>query len=79
MVDLEKPDTDADKATLKRLLENHVKFTHSPVAKAVLDDFEKELRWFVKVMPTDYRRVLEHQAEMEERARKLSERQTTTV
>jgi glutamate synthase domain-containing protein 3 len=77
MVDLEKPDTDADKETLKRLLENHHKFTGSPLAKAVLDDFEKELRWFVKVMPTDYRRVLEHQAEIEERARQLAERQNS--
>ena len=69
-----KPDTDADKETIRKMLENHLKFTGSTVAKAVLDDFEKELRWFVKVMPTDYRRVLEHQAEMEERARQLSER-----
>src|SRR5688572_17679545 len=79
MVDLDTPDTEDDKATLRRLLENHVKFTDSPVAKAVLDDFEKELRWFVKVMPTDYRRVLEHQAEIEERARQLSARQSATV
>ena len=43
--------------------------------RVLLDDFEKELRWFVKVMPTDYRRVLEHQAEIEERARQLAERQ----
>ena len=74
MVELEKPETDADKETIRKMLENHLKFTGSTVAKAVLDDFEKELRWFVKVMPTDYRRVLEHQAEMEERARQLSER-----
>jgi glutamate synthase domain-containing protein 2/glutamate synthase domain-containing protein 1/glutamate synthase domain-containing protein 3 len=59
IVELEKPDTDEDKQTLRQLLENHHKFTDSPLAKAVLDDFEKELRWFVKVMPTDYRRVLE--------------------
>ena len=39
------------------------------MAKAILDDWENELRWFVKVMPNDYRRVLEHQAEIEERAR----------
>ncbi len=74
MVELEKPETDADKDTIRTMLENHHKFTSSPLAKAVLDDFEKELRWFVKVMPTDYRRVLDHQAEMEERARLLSER-----
>ena len=64
---------------MRRLLENHHKFTGSPLARAVLDDFEKELRWFVKVMPTDYRRVLEHQAEIEERARQLAERQTAGV
>ncbi|MGB7157754.1 MAG: glutamate synthase large subunit [Tepidisphaeraceae bacterium] len=74
MVELEKADSPDDIATIQRLLENHVKFTGSTVAKAVLDDFEKELRWFVKVMPTDYRRVLEHQAEIEERARQLSAR-----
>jgi len=59
MVELEKPDTQEDQGTIRQLLENHYKFTDSPLAKAVLDDFEKELRWFVKVMPTDYRRVLE--------------------
>jgi glutamate synthase domain-containing protein 3 len=48
-----------DKETIRRLLTNHLKYTGSPVAKAILDDFEKEIRWFVKVMPTDYRRVLE--------------------
>jgi glutamate synthase domain-containing protein 2/glutamate synthase domain-containing protein 1/glutamate synthase domain-containing protein 3 len=79
MVDLEKPDKPEDKETIQRLLENHHKFTDSPLAKSVLDDFEKELRWFVKVMPTDYRRVLEHQAEMDERAQKLGERQTASV
>ena len=57
-VELEKPDKPEDQETLRRLLENHYKFTGSPLAKAVLDDFEKELRWFVKVMPTDYRDVL---------------------
>jgi glutamate synthase domain-containing protein 3 len=62
MVELEKPDTQEDRDTLRKLLENHHQFTNSPLAKAVLDDFENELRWFVKVMPTDYRRVLEEQA-----------------
>ena len=51
------------------------KFTGSTVAKAILDDFEQEMKWFVKVMPTDYRRVLEHRAEVEERAKQLSQRQ----
>jgi glutamate synthase domain-containing protein 3 len=76
MVSLEKPDKPEDIATIRRLLENHVKLTGSPVAKAILDDWEKELRWFVKVMPNEYRKVLENRAEMEERAKKLSQRQT---
>ncbi|HWP39292.1 MAG TPA: glutamate synthase-related protein, partial [Tepidisphaeraceae bacterium] len=79
MVELEKPDKPEDIATIKRLLENHARYTGSPIAKNILADFENEIRWFVKVMPTDYRRVLEHQAEVEERARKLAQRQTATV
>jgi glutamate synthase domain-containing protein 3 len=78
MVELEqreqfKPD---DIDTIRRLLETHLKLTGSTKAKAILDDWENELRWFVKVMPTDYRRVLEHQAEIESRAAALSQRQS---
>ena len=77
MVDLEGADAfDADDvATLRRLLENHHRYTGSTVAKAILDDFDKEVRWFVKVMPTDYRRVLRHKAEMEAKATLLGKRQ----
>jgi glutamate synthase domain-containing protein 3 len=56
-----------------------VKYTASPVAKAILDDWEKERKYFVKVMPKDYRRVLEHQAEMDSRAAALSKRQSAVV
>ena len=62
--------------TIRRLLENHLKLTGSTKAKAILDYWDNELRWFVKVMPTDYRRVLEHQAEIEARAAALSQRQS---
>ena len=75
MVSLESPDKpEDDAATIRRLLENHYRLTRSPVAKSILDDWEQELRWFVKVMPNDYRRVLEHQAEIEQRANLLSQR-----
>ena len=76
MVELEHPDKPEDIATIRRLLENHHKFTGSTVAKAILADFDEELKWFVKVMPTDYRRVLEHKTEVEERAKQLAQRQT---
>src|SRR5207253_9868908 len=79
MVELETPDKFEDRETIRRLLENHYRYTGSSKAKAILDDWEKELRWFVKVMPTDYRRVLEHQAEIEARANQLAERQAAQV
>ncbi len=75
MVDLELPDKPDDLATLQRLLTNHYRYTGSPVAKAILDDFEIESRWFVKVMPTDYRRVLEQKAQIEAKATALGQRQ----
>jgi glutamate synthase domain-containing protein 2/glutamate synthase domain-containing protein 1/glutamate synthase domain-containing protein 3 len=74
MVSLEKPEKAEDVATIRRLLENHAKLTDSPVAKGILADWDKELAYFVKVMPNDYRRVLEHQAEIEKRAQELAER-----
>jgi glutamate synthase domain-containing protein 3 len=77
LVTLERPDQPEDLATLQRLLQNHVKFTESPLAKAILDDWDREWRYFVKVMPNDYRRVIEHQAEIEARAAALSRTQST--
>ena len=79
LVDLERPDKPEDIATIRRLLENHVKYTQSPVAKAILADWDRELRYFVKVMPRDYRRVLEHKAEIEAKAAALSKRQDATT
>ena len=38
MVELETPDKPEDRATIKRLLENHLKYTGSTKAKAILDD-----------------------------------------
>jgi glutamate synthase domain-containing protein 3 len=79
LVELEPADKEDDISTLRYMLENHVRFTGSPVAQAILDDWEKERQYFVKVMPKDYRRVLEHKAEMEARAAALSKRQSTAV
>lgn len=58
MVELEKPGKD-DMKTIKTLLSDHFKFTKSQIAKKILDNFEVEIRRFIKVMPAEYRRVLE--------------------
>jgi glutamate synthase (NADPH/NADH) large chain len=36
----------------------HYTYTGSSVAKFVLDDFENQLKNFIKVFPKDYKRVL---------------------
>jgi glutamate synthase domain-containing protein 2/formylmethanofuran dehydrogenase subunit C len=79
LVELETADKEDDIITLRYLLENHVKYTGSTVAQAILANWEKERKYFVKVMPKDYRRVMEHHAEMEARAAALSQRQSTAV
>lgn len=43
---------------VKTLLSNHVQYTQSTVAKRILDDWDNYVSKFVKVMPKDYKRVL---------------------
>ena len=61
MVGLENMVEEKDKMTLKNLLENHLKYTHSANARRILEQWEDMLPKFVKVMPHDYKRVLEEQ------------------
>ncbi|MDD5130408.1 MAG: glutamate synthase large subunit [Candidatus Omnitrophica bacterium] len=58
MVVLEKLD-ECDKETIKNLLNNHYKYTQSPKAKEILEDFGKYTDVFIKVMPLEYKRILE--------------------
>lgn len=47
-----------DEANIYNLLHNHYKYTNSTVAKRLIDDFKKEVKKFVKVMPLEYKRIL---------------------
>ncbi|MDB5289397.1 MAG: gltB 2 [Phycisphaerales bacterium] len=78
-VTLEGPDKPEDVQTIRRLLEGHYKYTGSARAKEILDNWDAALKRFVKVMPNDYRRVLDNLAEMERRADLLSQRQGAKV
>jgi glutamate synthase domain-containing protein 2/glutamate synthase domain-containing protein 1/glutamate synthase domain-containing protein 3 len=69
MVDLEKPEDPDDIKTIRTMLENHVKYTESNAAAEILEDWPKVLGNFVKVMPRDYRRVLEEQKTAAENAK----------
>ena len=47
---------------MQKLIENHLAFTDSSVAAAVLANWTESLEQFIKVMPRDYKRVLQQQA-----------------
>ncbi|HUQ65896.1 MAG TPA: glutamate synthase large subunit [Flavitalea sp.] len=57
MVDLDPLETE-DSDVLHQLLTNHHEYTKSTVAKFILDDFENQLKNFIKVYPGDYKKVI---------------------
>ena len=59
MVGLETLDDASEIAELKQLIVKHQQFTNSKKAQKVLDNWEENIGKFVKVMPRDYKRVLE--------------------
>jgi glutamate synthase (ferredoxin) len=61
MVALERLEDSEDLDLVHGLMERHVEYTGSAVAEALLRDWPKVATRFVKVMPLDYRRVLEEQ------------------
>ena len=72
-VDLEPVEDDEDIAELREMLDLHREYTGSPVAAKILDEWPTSLQQFVKVMPTDYKRVLaerrRHDEEVEQTLR----------
>lgn len=49
----------ADIDTIKNLLANHHRYTQSPIAAEILHNFQKEVKHFIRVMPLEYKRVLQ--------------------
>ncbi|MBN1561644.1 glutamate synthase large subunit [candidate division KSB1 bacterium] len=66
MVDLESVWHEEDKRQLQQMISDHYRFTDSPRAKFILDNWEAQVPLFVKVIPIDYRRVLERMRLQEE-------------
>ncbi|GDY33509.1 glutamate synthase large subunit [Gandjariella thermophila] len=58
MVDLERPSAE-DLEWLREVVERHHRFTGSTVAASLLADWPRRSTAFTKIMPEDYRRVLE--------------------
>jgi glutamate synthase (NADPH/NADH) large chain len=68
-VELESLEDDADIAELHEMVSKHAELTQSTVASALLSDWPASIHRFVKVMPTDYKRVLN---EMKQEKRELA-------
>ena len=58
MVELEEL-KQTDEEHPRSLLSNHAHYTQSPVAKKILNEFHKEKKRFIKVMPLEYKRILD--------------------
>jgi glutamate synthase (NADPH/NADH) large chain len=56
--ELEPLESNEDILEVKTLIKKHFLYTDSPVAKGILDNWEESQSDFIKVMPTDYKRVL---------------------
>ena len=56
--ELEAVSAEADAAELRTMIQSHLTYTGSTVARNILENWETELTHFVKVMPSDYKRVL---------------------
>jgi len=62
MVELERIESDEEEQEVRDLIARHVEWTGSQVARQVLEEWQTFLNQCVKVMPTDYKRVLLQQA-----------------
>ena len=56
-----------DVLELKAMIEDHVKYTNSIRGKEILNDFEEYLPKFKKIIPYDYKKMLNAIAKMEEK------------
>ncbi|CAG8592547.1 16132_t:CDS:2, partial [Acaulospora morrowiae] len=71
MVDLETVNDSKEIAFLRGLIEDHRQYTGSEVADKILKNFNQVLPRFIKVMPTEYKAILEKQRIAAEEAKKI--------
>ncbi len=72
MVELESLEVNEDINEVRALIENHLEYTGSTLAKAALDNWPETVKQFVKVMPTDYKRVMQEIAQQKQASHRLA-------
>ena len=70
MVEVSGVEEPSEVAFLRGMIEDHHHYTGSELAARILLEFNRALPRFVKVLPTDYKRVLAEQAQKAEEAKK---------
>ncbi|KAK9314867.1 hypothetical protein V1522DRAFT_430439 [Lipomyces starkeyi] len=71
LVELSEVTDPAEVAFLRGLIEDHRHYTGSTIADRVLSDFNRVLPRFIKVLPLDYKAVIEAEAKKKAEAKKL--------
>jgi glutamate synthase (NADPH/NADH) large chain len=61
MVELSLIEDMSDNKELKQLIMSHYKYTQSPLAKRMLDNWDAFVEQFIKVVPIEYKKVLHHE------------------
>jgi len=65
MVGLHRVEEPGERQEIRRTIQRHRDYTGSAVARRILDTWDFAIRQFVKVLPTEYERVLRERAEAE--------------
>ena len=67
MISIGTVETKAEAETLRDMIEEHVKYTDSPKGREVLENFDRYLPNFKKIIPNDYKRMMRLSAKLEEK------------
>ena len=57
--------SDSDIDQVETLIQNHIKYTGSPLGTELLRNWKTTQKHFIKIMPTDYKAALERMAQEE--------------
>jgi glutamate synthase (NADPH/NADH) large chain len=61
MVELTLIEDKSDSLELHHLISRHYHYTQSPLSKRILDDWEEYLKYFIKITPIEYKKVLQEE------------------
>ena len=61
LVEVGPVDEDTDQNALRQMLESHARWTASTVAAGMLEHFDSAVKFFKRVMPREYKRIIEQQ------------------